>query len=659
MLDRSVTSITMIVKDNTMSARPRKVLIFGLDGPVAPALLRYCREGKLPALARLIDNGVLAPNAMVPLPTATPANWTSIATGAWPGTHGISDYNVRRPGDPLHRAHMAFHSPDVKAEYLWNAIARAGKKSVVVNFVTTWPPVVDDGIQIGGSGCDINQWFHPNLALAHQENGIAPEAVRLDEDGLGTGEAAPGVFAASAYGGLFCTASFQPDSPAPVRIAPGAPEGWSNLPAASRLLAAELQVRATGGRYPLTPPTWQMLVIDTHGQGFDRVLVCEGKDAAVPIAQLRAGEWSAILHHTFQTEAGPERCAFALKLLELSPDARDLRLYHSSFCALEGWSSPASLASEIVSTKGLPNPDSGFFGYDKGWFGADTLLEEIEMQRQWYADACAHVMKNEPWDLFVMRYHLPDTSWHSIPHVLDPRLASDAEERRRHEALELGIYQACDRLARDLIACVDERETLLALISDHGAKPAGHPGIDANAILRDAGLLTRQAGGTIDWSRTRAIARPVCWVHINLQGRDPDGIVRAGEEYREVQDAIIRALTEYVEPDSGRKPVLFALRKEDARFLNIYGEQAGDVVYALKHDHGHQHGPFLPTADWQGGSLRGLFALSGPGIRRGAQIERNVWCIDLVPTICHLTGWPVPRDTEGAVIYQAFDEPGS
>ena len=54
----------------TMSPRPRKVLIFGLDGPVAPALLRYCREGRLPALARLIDNGVLAPNAMVPLPTA-------------------------------------------------------------------------------------------------------------------------------------------------------------------------------------------------------------------------------------------------------------------------------------------------------------------------------------------------------------------------------------------------------------------------------------------------------------------------------------------------------------------------------------------------------------------------------------------------------------
>ena len=68
-----------------MTSKPRKVLIFGLDGPVAPALLKYCREGKLPAMARLIDTGVLAPNAMVPLPTATPANWASIGTGSWPG----------------------------------------------------------------------------------------------------------------------------------------------------------------------------------------------------------------------------------------------------------------------------------------------------------------------------------------------------------------------------------------------------------------------------------------------------------------------------------------------------------------------------------------------------------------------------------------------
>jgi hypothetical protein len=30
----------------------------------------------------------------------------------------------------------------------------------------------------------------------------------------------------------------------------------------------------------------------------------------------------------------------------------------------------------------------------------------------------------------------------------------------------------------------------------------------------------------------------------------------------------------------------------------------------------------------------------------------------MVPTVCHLAGWPVPRETEGAVIYQALEQHG-
>ncbi len=428
---------------------------------------------------------------------------------------------------------------------------------------------------------------------------------------------------------------------------------------ATRILEADLTVRAAGGWYQITPTTWHMLVVDTNGGGYDQVIICERKDTASPLAALKVGQWSPILTRQFQTEAGPKKCAFALKLLELSRDAQDLRLYHSSICALDGWSHPDSLAAEIKSEKGLPNPDSGFFGFNHGWFDTNTLLEEIEMQRQWYADACTYVLRNKPWDLFIMRYHLPDTSWHSISSVMDPTAAKNEAERRHHQEVELAIYRACDRLARDLFACADEDETLVAVISDHGAKPGGQLGFNANKILEDAGLLTRDTKGKINWSQTRAVARPVVWVHINLKGRNPGGIVNPGEEYRQVQDQIIKALTDYVEPTSGRKPVLFALRKEDARFLNIHGNYVGDVVYALSEQFGLQHGPFLPTAEWHGGALRGLFVLSGPGIRKGVEIERNVWCVDLVPTICHLTGWPVPREAEGAVIFQALDNDDS
>ena len=71
-----------------MAGRPKKVIVLGLDAPIAPRLYKYCKEGKLPAIARVINNGVWARNAMLPLPTITPPNWSAIATGAWPSTIG-------------------------------------------------------------------------------------------------------------------------------------------------------------------------------------------------------------------------------------------------------------------------------------------------------------------------------------------------------------------------------------------------------------------------------------------------------------------------------------------------------------------------------------------------------------------------------------------
>ncbi|MFC2000281.1 alkaline phosphatase family protein [Chloroflexota bacterium] len=644
-----------------MLKRPKKVIVLGLDGPIMPRLYKYCTEGELPSLAGIIDNGVWAENAMVPLPTATPANWTSIATGAWPSTHGITDFNVHSPGNALDRAHVAFYSGDVKAEFVWNAIARAGKKSAVVNFPVTWPPVVDNGIQIGGAGVDVNQWFYPALLYGSEAGKVLPRADddaghRFAQHGIGTGETAPRFWSTLSHARLFSTRKLQTGPAASIVIEWKEPVGWSNSPPARRALEADLAFRPAAPLYRMEPPLWHMLILDTNGEGFDRAIICDAKDAASPMAELGVGQWSPVIMKEFHTEAGPKKACFALKLLELSKDAQDFRLYHSAICALDGWSYPESLAAEINSQKGLPDPDGGFFGFELGWFDADTLGEIVEMQRQWYSDACTHILKNKSWDLFIIRYHLPDTAWHSLSRLVDHATANSDLEGQRFRQLELMVYQACDRLAADLIDCVDEDETLIVLVSDHGAKVANGPAFNANNVLEGVGLLVRDKDGHIDWSKTKAAARPVVWVYVNLKGRDPQGIVEPGDEYRQVQDQVIKALTDYAEPTTGRKPVLFALRKDDARFINIYGDYAGDIVYAISEHFGGQHGPFLPSAELGLSSMQGLLAMAGPGVRRGVKLKRNVWCLDLMPTICYLAGWPVPKDAEGAVIWQALEE---
>jgi predicted AlkP superfamily phosphohydrolase/phosphomutase len=648
-------------------------MVLGLDAPIAPRLYKYCKEGKLPALGKLIDNGVWAKNAMVPFPTITPPNWTAIATGAWPCTAGITDFNIHQPGDPLDRTHGGFYSGDVKAEYVWNAIARAGKKSILINYPTTWPPRMDNGYQIGGAGVEVNQWFWPSAAFGSDVKELPPKLddkalFRFAQHGMDIGTPGEVPRCSLSFSRMFVTKPFQTGTahalpfaqaglfaPDVIKLEPVS--GWVNVPPSKRALQAELVVRPLASLFNMKNPVWHMLVIDTAGTGYDRVFICPAKDASQAMAALSEGQWSPVIKREFTLDSGSKRAAFAVKLLKLSADAEDIRLYHTPICALEGWSYPESLAAEINSEKGIPFPEGTFTGYDLGYYGLDTLLEIEGMTRQWLSDAATHLLKNKPWDFFMMHYHIPDHAWHSVSWLMDPALQKDPVELGKFQDLEYEVYRLCDRLAGDLFSCADPKETVFALISDHGAKATNGPHPPIQRLLMNAGLQARNPDLSVDWSKTKAFGQRSIYVYINVKGRDPHGIVQPGEEYRQVQEQIIRALTDYLDPKSGRKPILFALRKEDARFINLYGDRIGDVVYALDERFGAQHGAFLPTAEWSIGSVRGVMAMAGPGIRKGVELDRNVWCLDLVPTLCYLAGWPMPRDAEGAVLYQALEDP--
>jgi len=647
------------------TGRPKKVMVLGLDAPIAPRLYKYCKEGRLPNLAKLINEGVWAKNCMVPLPTITPSNWTSISTGAWPSTHGVTDFNVHNPGDPLDMTHGGFYSGDVKAEFVWNAIARAGKKSIVVNYPTTWPPLIKDGIQIGGAGVETNMWFYPSVLFEAETGGSPPLLDATDpqvafgfaQHGAGRGMLPPRAFASLSFERVFATRKPAQKLNIPDLIELKEAAGWKNMPQVRHALEAELVHRPSAGRYRMPKNILHMLVLDSKGEGYDRAVICAEKNVASPLADLKAGQWSPVITREFETEAGKKKGVFSLKLLSLSRDAEDVTLFHSAICALDGWIYPSSLAAEIKSPEGMPYPQTAFNAFDRSWIDIDTVVETSEFERRFWSDACTYLLKNKPWDLFMMHYHPPDHAWHSISWMMDPATAQSDAEWKKYQRAELDIYRLCDRLAGDLFACANPRETVFALVSDHGAKATNRPLPDVNTILEKAGLLVLDKEGKVDWSKTRAIGQRVVWVYVNLRGRDPHGIVESGDEYRRVQEEVIKALTEYVEPVTGKKPILFALRKEDARFINIYGDYVGDVVFAVSEHFGPQHGPFLPTAEWGLGSLRGILALAGPGIKKGVELERNVWCLDLMPTLCYLTGWPIPENAEGAIIFQALENP--
>jgi predicted AlkP superfamily phosphohydrolase/phosphomutase len=614
-----------------MTNKATKVMVLGIDAPIPPRVYGFAREGKLPALGALMARGVVGTNCLGPLPTITPTNWTTIVTGAWPGTHHITDFEGHVPGDPLDVTHQNLDAREVAAEQLWKAAERAGKRSILVNYPTTWNADLKDGWQVGGYGLHANDWRYQVARREMHRDHLCKEI-------------------------LLTTQPYPFGSEVTLKKA----HGWQGVEHTTAALEATVTPLLRGTLRKVEPFSWHLLVDSADGHGYDTVLVAESKDRQGVLARLSVGEWSDAVYRSFRTEVGPEAAVFRMKLLELSPDAAQLRIFIPGLCALHGWGVPSSLEEEIKSENGLPLGRAPWDTWLLEWIDSTTMVETADFHNIWLADAATYLLRNKPWDLYFMHIHTPDGMYHVFSSDLDPLTAKDEALRADVESAELALYQSVDRCIGRIVAEAPE-DTVIIVISDHGAK-AKTASFNVRDVLEQAGLLVYKPAGEgqvkqIDWSQTKAVNQRWVHIYVNTKGRDPDGIVEPGEEYEAVCDQVIKALHEYVDPVTGRKPISLALKRADARILGHYDDWSGDVVFAVNPDFGKEHGVHLPTARIGIGDMRSMFILAGPGVKQGAELERTIWLTDIVPTLCYLAELPVPLQCEGAVIYQSLEDP--
>lgn len=642
-----------------MTALPKKVVVLGLDGLPPKLIDKHMADGHLPTFKRLIEGGVIADNCLVPFPTITPPNWATIATGAWPGTHNIMDFWVHKSGDPLDPANcpMAFGSQRCKAEFIWDALDKAGKKSIVFNFPGAWPSNMKNGIMVGGHG----------LAVGQQNDGFPMFDALINT--CGNQLFTTGYYAESERG------KFQPA------------EGWKNVPDLGEdPLEMEANLRYGMALEEPAPTTWFILVRQTGKHGYDTVTLSPTRNFKDAFCTLKAGDWSPLIKTELKMKKGAKKgVSFHCKLIELSEDAEDFRLFLTSLLAAEGWSAPPEIARQIKS-QGLAG--SELISLLAQWFDFATWLEINDLYTQWHAETACTLLTENEWDAFFMHYHSPDWTYHYIMSVMDPDVTKDKKMNELAWAAHLKMCQTMDGML-DKITKVLPKDTLVILISDHGAVPDG-PTFNPYRALIPAGLSklsgkratvkaaenikgwgeneesTTEGSGVIeelkvlgqmpDIKNCKAVPLQTSYIYVNLKGRDPSGIVDP-KDYEKVQQEIIDALYTYVDPRTGTRPVALALTRNDARILGLHGDDCGDVVYAVYPNYGMQHGNILPTAEWGVGSLRGFLVFNGPNIKKGLRLSRTCGLQDMVPTICYLLKWPVPAQTEGGVLYQVFKDP--
>lgn len=611
-----------------MGSKPKKLVLIGLDAPTVEDILRYSHSGDMPVMARLIQGGTFAENCLVPFPTITPPNWTSIVTGAFPGTHGITCFHMHDLGEPLNVIRPAFDSRDCRAEYIWEAAERVGKASIILNYPSTWPPRIKLGVQVGGAGLSINEWRLKGLEYGVSINGCQ----------------------------FFSTEEYPQATQVQLRRA----AGWANLPS-QMALECELPIAQRRSKYAVNAKSYYLLILPSPDGRYRQCALCRERDFNERLTLLEPNQWSPILSDSFETNEGIKEGVLRVKLLELSEDGRSLKLYMTASCEVDGWSHPEDVARSLPMNDGMPLPaHETFFAFNLGWIDDSTFIEELEMHHRWLADAAEHLMRSIDWTLFFMHAHCPDWIYHSLIKRSDPLCMQDANERSKALEVIRKSYVSIDRMIEQIISAAGE-DVLIVIVSDHGALPSPYGGVPVLQILRKAGLLAmkvdEQTGReVVDWEHTKAFPQRSVYIYVNLKGRNPNGIVEPGEEYERVRDEIIDALLNWRDPKTGMRPIIMAMRREDVRSLGIYGEAIGDVVYAIRPGYGGEHGQQLATAQYSRHSMRGLLILFGPGIKSGYRMRRTVWLTDIVPTVCSLMDLPYPRDCEGAVLYQALTD---
>jgi hypothetical protein len=117
--------------------RTRLVLI-GIDGLEPRLLDKYLKQGKMPVLERLIENGAQSTIQCVAGMTS-PVVWTSVATGVMPEKHGITGFTV----DDLPVTSTIRRVPT-----FWNMLAQCGILTATVGWQVSWPAEKDSGIVI-------------------------------------------------------------------------------------------------------------------------------------------------------------------------------------------------------------------------------------------------------------------------------------------------------------------------------------------------------------------------------------------------------------------------------------------------------------------------------------------------------------------------------
>ena len=664
-----------------------KVLVLGIDGMDPRLSLYHMEQGYMPNLKKLLERGASGKDLILlgGMPTITPQMWTTLATGAYPMTHGITDF-WRQDPDHLDVLNYNLDSRLCRAEQLWNITAEAGKKTLVMHWPgSSWPPTsnsenlyVIDGTNPEGICMATGEVGEEYIAIGSKDISTitykpkagATQMLCVVTDLEMEESATEGPDLAAATSSVIRFPRFEPDpvegttmtkvdldaSLSPIKDA----ENWDiEIPQDAK----EMTILFSHGL------TRRPALITKNDAGvYDTLTIYKNKKAEQPIVSMKKGEFvEGVLDEAIKKDV-TYQAVRNMRLLEVAEDASIVRMWISAAVNIHDDSvfSPKSLHDEIIENVGYPMPVSNVGSHDKQLV-QECMMENWSRTMRWWADAIHYMIEKKDVEVVFSQIHNDDAQKHNMISVYKEQSKFRALPMEDYDEFFIGISKQNDYYIGRFLHLLDEGWSII-LVSDHGLLVSEenmskyNPQIFLDLwFMREWGytevIYTEDGKPTaeIDWSKTRAIASRMNSIWINLKGRNEFGIVEPEDKY--ALEAEIIAKLYSLRDEKGRAIISLALRNKDAVLLGLGGPECGDIVVFQAEQNLMDHGDSLSTfVGLQNTSVSPIFVAAGAGIKENFTTDRIIREVDVAPTVAALLGVRMPDQCEGAVVHQILSE---
>ena len=670
-----------------------KVLVLGVDGLDPRLTKKYMDKGVMPNFEKFQKRGSARKDLVMlgAMPTITPPMWTTLATGAYCETHGITDFWNPHP-EKLDTLIYSFDSHNCKAEQLWNVTAEAGKKTLVYHWPgSSWPPSSDspnlhvvDGTQpsninIAVGTAEWGQWIEASESFVEEhidekeadESGagcvITDLETEEDLDGSQNGldmslkqKTLVNMVMSEHEGecaGAFRSELYEAKTTLPIKSA----KNWANAPEGAK----EFAIPVSNGmeRRPV-------LIIPNEQGVFDKIAIYKSKKDAEPIVVLDTIDEvvSDIMDTVFKNGEHIEVARQAI-LLDVSEDGSHVEMWFGN--AMEAHNDilfhPKSLLDQIREKAGEIRSVSMMIG-NSAKCGHKIFTPLWESYSEWQANAMNALIEENGYEVVFSHLHNVDIAGHTFWEISKYRPHIKEYDETWMQAIMERFYVDTDRYLGRFMHLLDEGWDII-VTSDHGllcadeeepAVPIGDPyGINIK-VMQELGytVMKKDEDGNdlreIDWSKTTAIAQRGIYIYLNIKGRDPEGIVDPADQY-ELERKIIDDLYNY--RWNGKRIVSLAVRRKEAAHFGLNSDRCGDIIYFNEEGFNRIHGDSIST--YQGyadTSVSPIFMAAGPNIKEDYVTDRVIREVDVAPTVAVLTGVRMPAQCEGAPVYQIIED---